>query len=68
MAQNGVVMYAVPAEVDAWIRERAERLAQERGQEKPLKLAAVVRELPAIVDAAEALGIVPVANAQQVPA
>lgn len=54
------VVYQIPEEIDAWIRERAERLAKERGQEKPLKLAAVVRELPAIVDAAEALGVVPV--------
>lgn len=68
MAQQGTVMYAVPIEVDAWIRERAERLAQERGHDKPLKLAAVVRELPAIVDAAEALGIRPAANDTRVPA
>ena len=62
------VVYQIPPEVDAWIRERAKRLADEQGKDKPLKLAAVVRELPAIVDAAEALGIRPAANEQRVTA
>lgn len=58
------VVYQIPPEVDAWIRERAKRLAEEQGRDKPLKLAAVVRDLPAIVDAAEALGVKPVPQAQ----
>lgn len=56
------VVYQIPEEIDAWIRERAKRLAAEQGRDKPLKLAAVVRDLPAIVDAAEALGVKPQAQ------
>lgn len=52
------VPYQLDVEVDAWLRERAARLAAERNVDE-VKLAQVMRELPAIVDAAEALGIKP---------
>jgi hypothetical protein len=52
------VPYQLDVEVDTWFRARAERLASERGV-KEVKLAQVLREIPAIVDAAEQLGIKP---------
>lgn len=50
------VVYQIPLEIDQWIRARAERLANERGVER-VPLATVVRELPAIVDAAESAAV-----------
>ncbi len=52
------VPYQLDIDVDAWFRARAARLAAERNV-KEVKLAQVLREIPAIVDAAEAVGIKP---------
>lgn len=52
------VPYQLDVEVDTWLRERAARLAAERNVDE-VKLAQVLREIPAIIDAAEALGVKP---------
>jgi hypothetical protein len=61
----GYVPYQVPQEVDEWIVRRAERLNAQRGER--VTKAMVLREVVAIVEAAEALGVKP-ASPTQVPA
>jgi hypothetical protein len=53
----GYVPYQVPAEVDEWIVRRAERLNAQR-DERVTKVS-VLREMVAIVEAAEAMGVKP---------
>lgn len=65
------VSYLAPEEFDRWVLERQQKLARELGvavTSKKVSKTSILRQLPAIVDEAEALGIRPAATVRTVAA